>query len=314
MAELVKSREQLKLVEELLQEEPNNEELLGLARELREAISYAEALSGGGGANGADSGPASTGWTTTTKSSSSSTSSSAKANAQATAPREGGDFLPGQRCEVKTKECKRWQGAIVLKRLPDYEYVVQRLHDSKEMTVKGTEDEIREIGPPATLRHDALIPGLKIRARYSGDGKYYQATVDKRTDQGCLVRFEGYEDDEPEHVALEHVRLETQGEAPSLLEQIEIPKHLIVNPDDSEELKQKKLRQQKALRKRVRAETIEQVHSQKQGNWLAFQATTKRVKGAMTSVGAASQFSLGRNDPEARLGVVKPSAPSSAKD
>jgi hypothetical protein len=280
-----------------------------LAKELREAVSLAEALVGGESAGVVDNGPAAGGWTTTTSSSLGAAKSGAGGRQKASGIPEGLDFLPGQRCEVKTKECKRWQSAVVLKRLPDYEYVVQRLHDSKELSVRSADEEIREIHPSsASLRHDALVPGLKLRARFSGDGKYYQAVVEKRTEHGCTVRFEGYEDDDPEQVALEHVRLGESGEAPAVREQHEIPKNLIVQPDDSEDVKQRKLKQQKSLRRRARDETIELVHSNKQGNWLTFQATApKRVKGAMTTVGAASQFSVGRQDPDARLGVFKPS-------
>ena len=294
---LEKARAQLTEAMELLELEPNDEELKSLVEDLRQQVSLAEALVA---STREEEGPKSSGWVTA-----SSSSAGGRSGISRSQTPEHIDLLPGRRCEVKSKDMKRWQAGVVLKRLPDFEYVVQRLHDSQEVNVKGT-DEIREIVPQdSPIRHDSLVPGLTVRARYSGDGKFYQAVVDKRTEHGCMVIFEGYEDDDPEHVALEHVRLPELGEAPSLLAPVEIPPHLVVKSDDSEDVKASKLRQQKALRRRVRQETIDQVHEHKQNNWIAFQASNKRMKGALTTVGGTSVFQLARNDPDARLGVVK---------
>lgn len=285
-AKLATARAQLEEALEFLQTEPDNEELKILVQDLREAVSLAEALSASE-KSASDDGPLSSGWVTT--SSSSNAAKSAKGNSPALA--EGLELFAGQRCEIKPKDGKRWQAGVVVRRLPDYEYVVDRLFDNQHFKVKGT-DEIREIASQsAPLRHELLTPGLKVVAKYSGDGKYYQAVVEKRTDQGCMVRFEGYEDDEPEHVALEQVRLPEVGEAPPLRSVVEIPPHLVVQPDDSEEVKSTKLRKQKQLKRQAKQASVEQLHNHKQTNWMSFQATSKRQKGTLTTIGGASLFS-----------------------
>jgi len=302
---LIKAREQLVQIETLLRETPNDRELLDLRSELLEIVRLAESLEDAALTNEV---PAASQWTTVVpRSGGSSFSAGGSADLKSNGthpskPSERFEFLPDQRCEVKTADCKRWQGAIVTQRLPDFAYRVTRLHDDATLLVRG--QEIREM-PKATLRHEALVPGMKVRARYSGDGKYYQAVVEKRAPFGCTVCFEGYEEDEPEKVALEHVRLADIDEAPAMLV-VDIPKHMTVLPNDSDEVKAKKLRLQKSFKRKAKEETIDKVQEHKQDSWLAFQATAKRVKGAMTTLGAGqSQLSF-KSNPNAPVGVTRP--------
>lgn len=206
------------------------------------------------------------------------------------------DLLPNQRCEIKPNGEKRWQGAVVEERLPNFEYRVQRLFDGERFHVKSRSKEIRPVTvPEEVLRLSSLIQNMRLHARYSGDGKYYPAIVQKVTDHGCILLYEGFEDDPPEHVALEHLRVPPPGSTAALRStsaDFEVPPELVVLPTDGEEERQSKLRQQKVLkRKRVREE-MEQRQENKQHSWQAFQATAKRPKGSYTSVNGAMPSTL----------------------
>jgi len=76
------------------------------------------------------------------------------------------DFPVGGRCEIKLKEDKRWQAAVVQRRLPNNEFEVKRLFDDLVVTVKGSE-QLRHIHPGAGLRMDFIRPGLKLQARFA---------------------------------------------------------------------------------------------------------------------------------------------------
>ncbi|KAH9251924.1 hypothetical protein BASA81_010128 [Batrachochytrium salamandrivorans] len=283
--QLKRALAQLAQVQGLLEEEPSNPELLQLANDLREAVCVAEALVGK-----QDLGPSLNQWTST--SSSSSSVKPMRLATPAASALQRLEFLPNAHVEVRQSAAsKLWQGGVVLQRLPDYTYVVVRLCDGKELTLKGDGASLRECLEPPQLVLDRVTVGMRVRARYSADGKYYQAQVSKTSPHGLWVKFDGYEDDEPEHVLVEHCRESEPGEAPSLLQMdLDVPKHLVVLDTDSEDVRLKKLRQSKAWRRKTRDEQIDQVHSVKQENWLSFQASTSSTTASSSSLHKRTRY------------------------
>lgn len=287
MEQLKRALAQLGQVQGLLEEEPSNPELLQLASDLREAVCVAEALVGK-----QDLGPSLNQWTSTSSSSIKPIKPAAAPTATTTGASQRLEFLPNAHVEVRpTAASKLWQGGVVLRRLPDYTYVVVRLCDGKELTLKGDGASLRECLEPPQLVLDRVTVGMRVRARYSADGKYYQAQVSKTSPHGLWVKFDGYEDDEPEHVLVEHCRESEPGEAPSLLQMdLDVPKHLVVLDTDSEDVRLKKLRQCKAWRRKTRDEQIDQVHAVKQDNWLSFQASSNTASSSASSLHKRTRY------------------------
>jgi hypothetical protein len=209
---------------------------------------------------------------------------------------------------------KRWQAGVVQKRLPGLEYQVKRIFDNELVHVN--KDEIRNLHPGAGLRLESIKPGMRMHARFSGDGKYYACTVKSTNEHGALVLFDEYGNEEA--VCVEHMKIVVADEAAaggggpssssqqatSATEQ-EIPRHLVILPTDTEEVRKQKLKKQKTLAWRAKQEEATKADEAKQNKWLLFQATSKRVKGALTDPSAKSQFSLANgHDVQSKFGTV----------
>jgi len=305
------ARSQLAQVEELLAQAPSDEALLSLAAELRESIRLSLSLE----STLAEASAALpvTSWSMAPQSAppaahrsdhAPSSSSSASAAASASSRSMPDIVAPGTRCEVKQKDDKRWQAAFVQRRLPRQELELLRLCDGA--TLVASEDEVRPIHPGAGLRLDFIKPGVRLHARYSGDGKYYPVTVKSRTEHGAVVTFEGYGNDE--HVCVEHMRIEVDAAPPpgadgSAATAAAVPKHLQLLPTDSEEVKLSKLKKQRSIKRSAKEAMVNKVEEDKQAKWQAFQATSKRVKGAFTDPSAESLFSSASGDVRAKFGM-----------
>lgn len=196
------------------------------------------------------------------------------------------NFLENQRCEVKVGD--RWQAAVVVKRLPGGAYHVRKLHDDVEVEARIANGELRRMPKGQGLRVDKLAAGMKVYARFSEDGVYYPAAVDRCTEHGCVVTFDGYGNQE--HVAVEHLWI---GQPPAAVgesaapagagpdaqdEHGAVPRYLVVLPTDSEKIKERKMKQLRALRRKQKEENLTEAREQVKANWQAFQATAKRVK------------------------------------
>jgi len=322
MSRVETARAQLAQVEELLAQAPTDEALLSLAAELRESIRLSLSLestlaeassalpvtswsmapqSAHPAAHRSDYAVASS----ASASAASSSSSSSSSTVRSTMP----DIVaPGTRCEVKQKDDKRWQAAFVQRRLPRQELELLRLCDGATLVAK--EDEVRPIHPGAGLRLDFIKPGMRLHARYSGDGKFYPVQIKSRTEHGAVVTFEGYGNDE--HVCVEHMRIEVDASPPpgaegsvaaSAAAAAAVPKHLQLLPTDSEEVKLSKLKKQRSIKRSAKEAMVDKVEEDKQAKWQAFQATSKRVKGAFTDPSAESLFSSASGDVRAKFGM-----------
>jgi hypothetical protein len=138
--------------------------------------------------------------------------------------------------------------------------------------------------------------------------------VKTSTEHGAVVVYDGYGNEE--HVCLEHLKIEVAAAAPAAAAGssaagsaaegggVEVPHHLVVLPTDSEEVRLSKVKRQKSIKRKAKEALTNKADADKQTKWQAFQATAKRVKGALTDIGAKSQFSVATDDVHARVGVV----------
>jgi len=184
-------------------------------------------------------------------------------------------ILIGSRCEVRN-EHGIWTGALL--EVPEDEtesVTVKLLHDGSTVTIPST--SVRPIKKCSDFDRTNLKIGLVCEARYSGDGKLYQGNVMQVTRNGCVVRFNKYNNQE--EVAFEHLKvLEQVKEIDSSLSTAiaEIPKHLKVLSTDSEKIKDRKRQKLRALKKQTKRATKELEQEAKQQGWQSFQKKRKK--------------------------------------
>lgn len=144
----------------------------------------------------------------------------------------------------------------------------------------------------------SVTAGWDCMARYSGDGKWYEAVVEEVTDLGYRVNFVDYGNSE--EVPLEYLRpREAAGRFDAANEltrasdgTYRIPDNLRVLPTDSEAERQRKRRRVKALKQQVREREQDEERDSKKNTWLAFQnrGAKRKVVGSMKSVRKESIF------------------------
>ena len=167
---------------------------------------------------------------------------------------------------------------------------------------------------------EAAVAGFECQARYSGDGRYYDATVETVTSHGYRVKFPGY--GTTEEVPLEYLRARTRvarkpaaggvagaaADARDANGEFKVPENLKILPTDSEEEIARKRKKIKAIKSKNRSQAIEDERNSKASNWQAFQkkaATKKAPKGSMVASGLkrGSMFAA-PTSVDGRVGVV----------
>lgn len=160
--------------------------------------------------------------------------------------------------------------------------------------------------------------GARCQAVYSGDGEWYEATVKGVSDTGdFVVSFDAYEHEES--VSQQHAKPRSDSEetyrgvsAPKRkrVEEVpteigEMPKWLEIKETDNEKTKQKKKKLQKSYKSKKRFHDMDVATKQRQSSWMNFQKGKgqKKKTGFLTGRKKGSIFSIS-DDPEAKVGVV----------
>ncbi|KAI5060437.1 hypothetical protein GOP47_0024857 [Adiantum capillus-veneris] len=145
---------------------------------------------------------------------------------------------------------------------------------------------------------DRFPVGTKVQAVWSGDGEWYNATVDAHTSLGYLVAYDGWGN--KEEVDFDNVRdIDQSGEEGNALLDVEkaaeatrlalkrkiaesadaeivpknLPLKLQIKPDDPEDVKAAKRKKIHAFKSRMRLEKMEFAQNKRQNAWQQFQTS-----------------------------------------
>mmetsp|Transcript_26390 Transcript_26390/g.83893 ORF Transcript_26390/g.83893 Transcript_26390/m.83893 type:complete len:414 (-) Transcript_26390:1607-2848(-) len=193
-------------------------------------------------------------------------------------------ILLGHRCEVFDDATAIWQGATLEAYADEANHAtVSLIHNGEEKKVDPR--RVRPIRGKAAYDKTRIKIGMSAEARFSGDGKWYSATILRVTPQGCQVEYEKYRTEEA--VAFEHLKpdlstLVEDDDANQLPTRSKIvaaiPRHLQVKEGDSQQVVERKKRKMDQLRKETNRAQKSLILDQKQQGWQAFQAKSGKKK------------------------------------
>ena len=259
--------EQLQQVEKVLESDPDNEQFLKLRNDLVEVRKLTEDLF------------------------------NYKSSLGEEAPEEEEEeetvikaFEVGARCEAMYQG--KWYPAVVTK-VSEKKYTVVYIGF-------GNTEVVETVRPLVTtaevLDSSVLVPGFECSARYSGDGKYYEATIDEATTFGYRVTFTEYGNQEElplEYIRDREVLADDDNEMTRGVDgTYRIPEHLRLQPSDTEAERQRKRRRVKALKQQIKTKEMDQQRDAKQTNWQAFQnrGAKRKVTGSLKTLRKESIF------------------------
>ncbi|KAG8368924.1 hypothetical protein BUALT_Bualt15G0097000 [Buddleja alternifolia] len=148
---------------------------------------------------------------------------------------------------------------------------------------------------------DKFTMGTKVQAVWSGDGEWYNATIEALTPNGYYVRYDGWGN--REEVDPDNVRPISEDNADPLLEAEKIavatkeslkrkialaaskdseswtvPPKLQIDPNDPEDVKATKRKKIHAFKSKMRMEAKEVTQNKRQNAWQQFQTTKGKAK------------------------------------
>eukprot|EP00635_Sarcinochrysidales_sp_CCMP3193_P014382 CAMPEP_0118901480 /NCGR_PEP_ID=MMETSP1166-20130328/7166_1 /TAXON_ID=1104430 /ORGANISM="Chrysoreinhardia sp, Strain CCMP3193" /LENGTH=334 /DNA_ID=CAMNT_0006840655 /DNA_START=13 /DNA_END=1017 /DNA_ORIENTATION=- len=216
-------------------------------------------------------------------------------------------FEVGMRCEALYGE--KWYPAVITKIDDDDDYVVVFIGFGNTPETVARDGLRPLVCPHETLDASTLAVGAECSARYSGDGKYYDAVVDEVTDFGYKVTFSDYGN--TEELPLEYLRdREVVADDDNEMTRgadgtYTIPEHLRVHPSDSEAERIRKRRRVKALKHQIKVKEKDQHRDAKQANWQTFQnkGAKRKVAGSLKQLRKESIFKA-PDEVDGKVGVV----------
>ena len=212
-------------------------------------------------------------------------------------------FEVGMRCEAMYGE--KWYPAVITKMEFDNFTVIYIGFGNTE-----TVQDVRPlVAPHAPLDPTVVQPGFECSARYSGDGKYYNARIDDVTDFGYKVTFTEYGNSE--ELPLEYLRdrdvvADDDNEMTRAPDgTYTIPDHLRVLASDTDAERQRKRRRVKALKSQIKSKERDSHRDAKQANWQTFQkkGAKRKVTGSFKNARKESIFTS-PDTVEGKVGVT----------
>ncbi|ETV88273.1 hypothetical protein H257_01566 [Aphanomyces astaci] len=282
---LVTFNGQLETIQLLLTTDPDNEELVGIAADLKEVIKLTQGMVDHHLAPSSDSGGHA---------------------ADATAA-----FPVGTYVEVLREG--RWLPGIVevITRVPGggHTFNIHLLGLNVKQDVDLTSLRSIDTGSVPPLSEELIDVDGACLAKYYLDGKYYKAVIKSVTPYGVMVLFEGYGN--TEEVPTAYLRpLETKAAAAVAAPKqddtlIVIPANLAILPTDSEAERDRKRKRIRAIKSLNRHKAIDIERNTKQNDWTKFKAkaSKKRVVGVISNPKKSSIFASPATV-DGRVGVV----------
>ncbi|KAF4321386.1 hypothetical protein BBO99_00004950 [Phytophthora kernoviae] len=310
---LVTFTEQLQNIHELLQSDPNNEEFLGIAKDLMEVIHLTKEMIN----------------LKVNSASAVETSEPLQETDKAALP-------IGSVCEAQTQGV--WYPAVIESVTSDGSYNVKFLGFGTSADLQKDYLRTIEVDPAEAAQLPAkgdVSVGFKCQAKYYVDAKLYLCAVTEVTALGFRVLFDGYGNSEevpfeylkpaaaqPESVvdtttstntvdgnATHTAVAKVNTVAPAVVSKpIPIPENLQILPTDSEAEKERKRKRTRAIKSLNRHKNIDNERNIKQHDWKSFQHKAKKkglkkgVSGVLSKRG--SSMFASPDTVQGRVGVV----------
>ncbi|GBE58768.1 malic enzyme, putative [Babesia ovata] len=294
-AKIADYREKIQLVQEALQQDPDNEELKVLQADLREVIQLTEDLiqykrqneAAASTTDGGAKAPEPEEATSATGGNAQFLGTSAAATTQ-------GSCHAGRICVVLYNGKQKFGQIIQLMGdLPTDQVVIQLVGSGEQCALAAKDLKLVDAPSP-----DLCKPGTLVQVLYSEDGRWYDALINRETETGYVITYKDY--NISEEVARDWVRLKIRHDAKSKeVKEIvtpagyRIPENLIIKQNDNEKEKMRKKKLVQTLKKQQKAERIETEANQRANSWRKFQekAGSKNKSGYMTGKREGSIFS-----------------------
>ncbi|EQC34183.1 hypothetical protein SDRG_08390 [Saprolegnia diclina VS20] len=270
---LVTFNGQLETIELLLTSDPKNEELLGIAGDLKEVIKLTTDM---------------------------------LAHKQPQDAAHASPFPVGSIVEAQIQSV--WCPAVVEDIAADIGVHIMGSNQKHRVTANALRAIDANGLPPVDA--STVEVGFACQAKYYADNKYYPGKITSLTEHGCVILFEGYGNSEevpfayltplPEPKAT--TKPQDKADDNKL---IAIPAHLAILPTDSEAEKERKRKRIKAIKSLNRQKSIEAERNTKKNDWAKFtqKQGKKRVLGAMSSIKKTSIFASPATV-DGRVGVI----------
>ncbi|OQS05099.1 hypothetical protein THRCLA_02721 [Thraustotheca clavata] len=189
------------------------------------------------------------------------------------------------------------------------EIAVHLLGSNQKHQVKLTDIRNIDAGGLPLVDASLIEVGFSCQAKYYVDSKYYSGKITSITEHGYIILFDGYGNSEEVPLAyltpLAEAKEEAKPEKADDNKLVPIPPHLNILPTDTEAEKERKRRRIKAIKSLNRQKTIEVERNAKKNDWTKFtqKQGKKRVLGAMTSLKKTSIFASPATV-DGRVGVI----------
>ncbi|GFE53403.1 malic enzyme, putative [Babesia ovis] len=297
-AKIADYNEKIQLVQEALQQDPDNEELKTLQSDLREVIQLTEDLIKYKQQNeesAVQSVP----------------EYKAPEPSEAISATESNSHFLGRICVVLYNG-KRKYGEIIqiMGNLPTDQVIIQLVGTGEQCSLAAK--DLKLIDPPTS---EECNVGSFVQVLYSEDGcvvylirltwsrRWYDAVVNRQTENGYVITYKDYNISEEVRRDWVRVKLRPDARSKEVKEIItpagyKIPENLIIKQSDTEKEKLRKKKLVQTLKKQQKAERIESEANQRANSWRKFQqkAGSKNKSGYMTGKREGSIFSSADDD------------------
>ncbi|KAK1444424.1 hypothetical protein BgAZ_103300 [Babesia gibsoni] len=274
--------EQVQLVEEALQQDPDNAELKALRHDLREVIELTEDLIKFKVQN--EQAPPSA-----------VLEHKIPESYEATTVSGGNTQYIGKICVVLFNGKQRYGQIIRVEgELPTDAVIIELIGTGQQCSLAAKDLKLLEPPPLEECKAGTLVQVL-----YAEDGRWYDAVINRGTDEGYVITYKDYnvsEEVKPDRVRLKQKNATKTKDVREIITPAgyKIPENLIIKQNDNEKEKMRKKKLVQTLKKQQKAERIEAEAKNRANSWRKFQekAGSRSKSGYMTGKREGSIFSI----------------------
>eukprot|EP01121_Diplochlamys_sp_Union-15-3_P014773 TRINITY_DN4759_c0_g1_i1.p1 TRINITY_DN4759_c0_g1~~TRINITY_DN4759_c0_g1_i1.p1 ORF type:complete len:275 (+),score=64.92 TRINITY_DN4759_c0_g1_i1:133-957(+) len=202
----------------------------------------------------------------------------------------------------------------VIKGTRDLLVLKQEAELLKKAEIQAADEALNKVDIQEIAASRGLAVGTKCEAIYSVDGVWYDAKIDRITDEGFVVTFTGYGNTEvvpPNFIKLKEEkqfkkrkREDFSTASAAVLQNI--PKSLQILPTDSEKVRKVKKRRVKAIKAKGKLQKVEAERNERKKNWQSFVSGfgTKKKTGFYTGTVRKQSIFRSPDSVEGKVGVT----------